>query len=106
MPINPTTPVRFQRYIKISGWRNHNKGTLRGFFTAELPSGMIIHDCMLHEKGEDRWISLPSREYEQNNERKFQPIITFVDREAEHKFRDQVLTALDESQPWNREARP
>jgi hypothetical protein len=39
------------------------KNTLRGFFTVAFPSGLIIRDCMLHEKNGKRWVSLPAREY-------------------------------------------
>jgi len=69
-----------------------------GFFTVTLPSGMITHDCMLHKKDNRRWIGIPSREYESQGKRKFAPIITFVDRAAEHRFYDQILAALDRNE--------
>ena len=88
------------REVQISDWKMRENKTLRGFFTITLPSGMVIHDCMLHKKEDRRWIGMPSREYESQGERKFAPIITFVDRAAEDRFRDQVLAALDREKPW------
>lgn len=95
----PTTTAA--RHIEISNWCAHSKGTLRGFFSVTLPSGMVINDCMLHQKNDARWIGLPAKPYEdKNNEKKWAIIVTFVDQEAEYRFRDQVLAALDQQQPW------
>ena len=88
------------RDVQISNWRTHESKTLRGFFTVTLPSGMVINDCMLHRKEDRRWIGLPSREYSVQGERKFAPLVSFVDREAEQRFHYQVLAALDREKPW------
>ena len=96
-PIKP--PVQTgtaARSIQISDWRPHEKNTLRGFFTITLQSGMIIHDVMLHEKAENRWISFPAREWtDQQNQKQFVRFIDFRDRATADRFRDQVLAALD-----------
>ena len=92
MPNSAVSP----RQIQISNWRRHESKTLRAFFTVTLASGIIINDCMLHEKGDTRWIGMPSREFQgQDGERKFAPIVSFVNRDVEHNFRDLVLAALD-----------
>lgn len=83
------------REFQISNWRPRESGSLRGFFSLLLPSNMIIHDCQLFEKGDRRWINLPTRQYESQGERKFAPIIEFSDRDAEDRFRHQALSALD-----------
>jgi len=44
-----------------SNFREHVKNTLRGFFDIELPSGLTLKDCSLHEKGAQRWIGLPGK---------------------------------------------
>ena len=96
-----TTSAPSRRDVQISEWRTLRKNTLRGFFTITLPSGMVVHGCMLHTKDDgERWIGFPRREYELQGERKFAPIITFIDRETEHRFRDAVLAALDHDKPW------
>jgi DNA-binding cell septation regulator SpoVG len=85
------------RRIVISDWRPRERNTLRGFFTVTLPSGMVVHDAMLHERGEVRWIGLPAREYtDPAGKRQFARIIEFVNREVQDKFQATVLEALDE----------
>lgn len=89
------TTTATARAVQISDWKPREKGSLRGFFTVTLASGMVIQGCMLHEKDDRRWIGLPAREYMLQDERKFASIISFVDRATENKFRDLILAALD-----------
>ena len=57
---------------------------------------MILHDLMLHEKGDARWISFPSREYKDSaGNRQFANIIEFVDKDVATRFRENILEALD-----------
>jgi hypothetical protein len=72
-------------------WRLRESGALRGFFSLVLPSGMIVHDCQLFEKGDRRWIGLPTKQYESGGERKFAALIEFSDRQTEDRFREQAL---------------
>lgn len=81
--------------IEITEWKPREKNTLRGFFSMTLPSGMIIHDCMLHQLNTKRWVGLPSREYTAEGETKYARLIEFTDREIADKFRDLTLAALD-----------
>ncbi len=84
------------RDIQICDWKPHQKHTLQRFFTATLPSGMVIHNLTLHEKGEARWIGLPSREWSNDaGEKQYAKLIEFTDRHIANRFRDQVLDALD-----------
>jgi hypothetical protein len=84
------------RKIKISDWKPHQKNSLQGYFTATLPSGMVISDLMLHERDGSRWIAFPGREWADSaGTKRFVNFIRFTDRDIAHKFRDQVLAALD-----------
>jgi hypothetical protein len=84
------------REILIGDWKPHSKNTLRGFFTATLPSGMVLHNLMLHEKGEARWIGLPAKEWtDTNGAKQYSRFIEFRDRDTADRFRDQMLDALD-----------
>jgi hypothetical protein len=59
-----------------SGWRPRASGTLQGFFVLTLPSGFVINDCTLHEKGERRWVWLPGKpQLEDGKHRKDQTTI-------------------------------
>lgn len=82
--------------IRISDWRPIGRKTLVGAFTVHLPSGLIIHDVMLHQKETGRWIQFPSREWtNQQGERQFMRFIEFDSRERSDAFRDLTLSALD-----------
>jgi hypothetical protein len=96
-----TAPVT--RTLVISDWKPYQKNTLRGFFSATLPSGMILHRLTLHEKGESRWVGLPAREWNNGQGAKqYAKLIEFIDRATADRFQNQVLAALDkyrEDQP-------
>jgi hypothetical protein len=84
------------REIVIAAWRPHRKNSLVGFFTATLPSGLVLHDLMLHERNGARWISFPAREWKNaQGEKQYARLIGFSSRAADDRFRDQVLAALD-----------
>lgn len=92
------------RQIEISDWKTYERNTLKGFFTATLPSGMVLHHLMLHQKGESRWISTPARETkDEKGNAQFFPFLTFIDTDHRNWFRDTILKALDEQKPWEQE---
>ena len=47
--------------IVACDWTARESNTLRGFCTLRLPSGLVLHDCSVHQKGDRRWIGLPGR---------------------------------------------
>src|SRR5262245_26841356 len=82
--------------IRISNWRKQERKTLRGFFTAILRSGMVVHGLALHEQGDVRWIKIPACEWtDEHGSIQSDPLIGFVDGAHSDKFRDQILAALD-----------
>jgi hypothetical protein len=82
----------------VTNPRRIDSGSLVGSFTIELPSGIIIHDAKLFEKGTSRWIGLPSREYTKNDGTKgYFPVVEFRDRETSDKFKDAVLPHVIEA---------
>ena len=85
------------REIRISNWRPYQKNTLQGFFTASLPSGLVFHELMLHERNGSKWIAFPAREWKNAaGEKQYARFVEFRDRESADRFRDAVLMALDE----------
>jgi hypothetical protein len=42
-------------------WRPMRRNTFRGFAVIELPTGLVIGDVSIHEKGGRFWASLPAR---------------------------------------------
>jgi DNA-binding cell septation regulator SpoVG len=84
------------RAFLVSDWKAYEKGTLRGFLSLTLPSGLVIHNCTLHHKGDSRWIGLPARQFTKDDGTKsFSPIIEFVSNEARNRFRDAAVEAVE-----------
>jgi hypothetical protein len=95
--------------ITISDWKPRESGTLRGFFSAHLPSGLSLHELMLHERDGRWWISFPSKPMlgadgaalrdERGKVRYGAPLIEFTSTQARGRFIEQVLEALRQAQP-------
>ena len=80
--------------FEIRNWRPHQKESLRAF-SVILPSGLVVHDCRLHEKGNRRWVGLPTKTFEAQGGTKFTPVVDFIDRDSEDRFRTRTLDAID-----------
>jgi hypothetical protein len=37
------------------------KNSLRGFVRAQMPSGIVLHDCAVHQKDDAWWVSPGSK---------------------------------------------
>ena len=78
----------------ISDWKKIGKNTLIGAF--DLDAGPLrIKGCMLHEKGEKRWINFPSREFIKDGERRFINVIEIPDSDTYWRFQHWCLVELD-----------
>lgn len=87
----------------VKGFRFYSKGSLKGFFDCQLPSGMIATGCQLHETNGRFWIGLPARSYvNAEGEQAWCRIIDFVDKETRGRFQGLVVplarAALAEAQ--------
>jgi DNA-binding cell septation regulator SpoVG len=96
---------------KIRRWQpfRNQAGTMRGYLSAELPSGMIVNDLklMLGPAGK-LWIATPSIKQldrdgqprlDANGRQTYAQLVEFRDRAASDKFRDLVLEALQREHP-------
>jgi hypothetical protein len=91
--------------MRASGWRPHASGTLQGFFNLRLPSGLVLNDFTLHQKGERRWVGLPGkpqidaedrvRRDPTTGKRLYTPAVEIPAREVRDKFQEQALAAVD-----------
>jgi hypothetical protein len=99
------------------------KNTLRGFFDLHLASGLVVHECSLHQKADGaRWIGLPSRPQvdgsgtvrrDQAGKTLYTPILEIPDAGRRKAFRDQALRAVDallgvssQTEPRREQAKP
>jgi hypothetical protein len=61
-----------------------------------LPWKLRLHEVKLFEKGANRWLGLPSREFTNSlGEKKYIELITFDNEAVKNRFRDQILGAID-----------
>jgi hypothetical protein len=94
--VKPAMPSGGHQEIVITDWRPHQKNSLRAFFSATLPSGLILHDLMLHEKDKVRWVGFPGREWvNQSGEKQYARFVEFTSRAVADRFRDALLAAID-----------
>jgi hypothetical protein len=91
--------------IIASNFRRLERNTLKGFVTLALePSGLIIHDCTVHEKGGKAWIGLPAkpqinrggaaRTDARSGKQLYSPVLEFKDRTARERFQQVALEAV------------
>jgi DNA-binding cell septation regulator SpoVG len=84
------------REIQISDWKAFQKNTLQGFLSLTLPSGLVIHNCTLHQKDGSRWIGLPARQYAKDDgTTSYTPLVEFSTKDARQRFQTAALEALD-----------
>lgn len=82
--------------MQVSNWKKYEKGSLQGFFDVLLDSGLTIRGMTYHSKGDaKRWVSFPSKPYEENGETKYQSILHIPDENRWKKFQELALQALD-----------
>jgi hypothetical protein len=87
--------------IQAVDFRSHQRNTLRGFCTLALgSSGLLVHDCCLHCKGGQWWVSFPARSYEgRDGVQQWKPLLEFGDPSSKARFQEQALAALRERFP-------
>lgn len=87
----------------ILEWRPFTRNTLRGFFSVELASGLVLHGCALHIGSDSEWIGLPSAPQIQNGvavlhngKIAYRPMVEIPDRARRDAFNEIILEALRE----------
>jgi DNA-binding cell septation regulator SpoVG len=81
--------------FSVSNWRPLQKNTLRAFWSITAPSGLTTHGCTLQEKADNRWLSMPARQYEKNGTTTWAPVVEFASKESRDKFQSAALAAID-----------
>ena len=72
-----------------------------------VPWQLTLHDIKIFEKGSNRWITLPSKEYINNmNEKKYIELITFDNDSVKNRFRSQIMVAIDKFLSGNPDMKP
>lgn len=85
--------------IECIEYRSHQSGALQGFANFRVPKmGIELFGCGVFMKNGKRWLSLPSREYQDQDsgEKKYISILRFIEKEHNDAFCRAALKALDE----------
>jgi hypothetical protein len=94
--------------LTISDWKPRVSGTLRGFCTAQLPSGMFLHETAIHTRNGIWWASPASKPMvgkdgtvlrDEAGKIRYSPIVSFASRERRDRFSQGVIEALRQVQP-------
>jgi hypothetical protein len=90
--------------MKVTGWKANEKGTLRGFFSLLLDSGLQIDGMSYHEKEGKTWVSFPSRPYQgDDGSTKWQSILRIPEDARWRQFQVKAQVALEEARKSNGE---
>jgi hypothetical protein len=93
--------------ITVNLWRPVHKGSLRGFATVTLPSGLILHDVSIHISHSKPWASPPFKPRLDQNKRQitldsklqWDPVVTFRNKEVRDNWSRQIIEALLRAHP-------
>lgn len=85
--------------VECMEFRSHESGALKGFANFRVPKmGIELFGCGVFMKDGKRWLSMPSREYQDNEtgEKKYMNIMRFMDKSHHEGFCKAALQAMDE----------
>jgi DNA-binding cell septation regulator SpoVG len=97
-----------RRQAKLRKWTGHRSGTLLGFCSVELASGMVINDLRLLTGKNGPWVAMPSQKQldrdgnprlDANGKPIFNQIVEFRDRATADKFNELVLALVRAAHP-------
>lgn len=84
--------------MKVLKYKEINRNSLRGTFDLKIDKwgGFIIRDMSFFQKGNNRWISFPSRPYDKDGEKKYYNLNLFENPETMREFQSKALQSLDQ----------
>lgn len=74
-----------------------HKGSLIATCSVRIvPWKITLHDIKIFEKGANRWIGLPAKEFTNDSgEKKYTELVTFDHDAIKNSFRNQIMGAID-----------
>jgi hypothetical protein len=84
------------------------KGTLLATCDVHIiPWKLTLHEIKIFEKGANRWISMPSKEFSTDTgEKKYTELVSFDSEAVKNRFRCQIMGAIDKFLAENPEMKP
>ena len=92
--------------MECINFKSKVSGSLIGFADILVPKwGVELSGCPVFQKGDNTWVSMPSRKWDDNGEEKWVPIARFQEKEHAMAFSRKALEALnawkEKNQPSN-----
>jgi len=94
--------------IKVDEWKPLHRNSMRGFMTATLPSGMVLHDIVVHVSDGKPWAAPPSKPMigrdgvamkDAAGKARYSPIISFTDKATRERWSSSMIAALTAAHP-------
>lgn len=91
--------------IEVCNVKPLYKGDVLAVCDIYIPaSDLEFYDVMIFQKGENRWISMPSKFIEKTG--KYKEMCAFRSPSKQKRFRDQIIEAIDEYLLQNPDMKP
>ena len=83
--------------VQCTNFKSHKVGNLLGFADIFVEKwGIHIYGCSMFHKEGRSWISLPAKEYkDENGEKKYAPVIRFESKDHQGMFSKQCLYEIN-----------
>ncbi len=83
--------------LEIQNINPVNKGSLLATCDVHIvPWKLTLHEVKIFEKGTNRWVGMPGKEFIlENGDKKYTDHITFDNDNIKNRFRSQVMGAID-----------
>ncbi len=94
--------------IEVSNINAVNKGSLLATCDVYIqPWDQELNEVKIFQKGENRWLGMPSREFINNlGEKKYIELVNFRKEATKNRFRAQIMGAVDKYLASNPEMKP
>lgn len=90
--------------IIITNWKPMDRNSLRGFLSAQFPSGLIVHEVSVHASNGKVWASPPSKPLidgtsgnalrDGDGKIRYVPLIAFSDKSLRDRWSKAVVEAV------------
>lgn len=89
--------------IEVSNINPVNKGSLLATCSVRIiPWKLTLHEVKIFEKGANRWVMMPSKEFTNDvGEKKYTELMTFDCDAVKNRFRSQIMGAIDKYMAGN-----
>lgn len=94
--------------IEVTNINPVQKGSLLATCSVRIiPWKLTMHDVKIFEKGSNRWIGMPAKEFTNElGEKRYTELMTFDCEAVKNRFRSQIMGAIDKFLSANPDMKP